>query len=271
MEIISIAESIAEKHLINGITMPEIVAERNGIGYSFEKFDDSFLGTLRYDASISECPFHIIINKNQHRKDDLTHYRTRSTFGHELGHYFIPEHKLKLVSGESLLLYGDNNYNAYDKFELEAQIFSANLLMPKTQFKTLAKDYPRGMEAVIKLAKHFNTSISSCAFQYAKNDVMPCISIYWKNCNTFGGRWVSKSFQNITNDSLLLKFNPSRPIADSYSKIVEGTSSKISISVTNLSSWVFNSSNICRDMVLIEESMILGSYGGITLLYPTNL
>lgn len=266
-EIIKIAEGVVKKHNLSPVIQPEQVADLYGIGVSFNEFDDSFLGIIRYDSSIKQTPFHIFINQSKHAYG-LENSWTRSTCGHELGHYFIPEHRRLLESGKSLFHTSDDCHN-YTVVEKEAQIFSSHLLMPSTYFSEKSKDFMPGAQSIIGLSKYFNTSILSCAFHYAKSNLIPCICIRWNADNKIIARWVSKPLLKSVNNILAFKLNPYRPIADH--QIRHNSNYEITTSITNLSSWVFNfGSSNSKDILMIEESIKLGNYGGITLLRPTD-
>lgn len=266
-----LAEGIAQKGIVNGIVCPRRVADQYGINYTFHKFDDdSFLGTLRYDSNL-KAPFHIFINETAFCGKSIEDGRVRSTFAHELGHFFISEHRKQLKSGVQLLKYGAENDNIHDLYELEANIFAANLLMPRTLYVTAAKSMEPGIIGAIRLASHFNTSITSSIFHYAKCDIMPCISIYWSANGVFRSRWISRPFQQISKRSVLLKFNASRPIMEHEIVPVGNSGMTIERGMSNLSSWIYAFPKTNENVLLVEETCDLGVHGRITMLYPADL
>lgn len=67
--------------------MPEIIATQSGITYNYGEYGTYFDGVLEHDAG----EFHIYLNKQNILYQDNT--RLRFSFAHELGHFFIDEHR----------------------------------------------------------------------------------------------------------------------------------------------------------------------------------
>ena len=90
----------------------------------------------------------------------------RFSIGHELGHYFLEEHP------EAVLKTGVHQSQAgfvsKDRYEREADIFAASLLMPEDLFKEEIGGVSEGMDAIKSLANIANTSITATAFRYAE-------------------------------------------------------------------------------------------------------
>lgn len=99
-------------------------------------------GILRIDEEKKE----IIINKNH------IDMRTNFTIGHELGHYFLHQDYVKKHNGKIISFRG----NGYSILEEEADLFSAELLMPRHELYAQAQLYKDG--SVETLAKHFKVS-----------------------------------------------------------------------------------------------------------------
>ncbi len=93
----------------------------------------------------------------------------------------------------------------------------------------------------------------------------------WKKDNEFHWKFPSPTFKQLVKDTYQFQYNPIRPISDSdrVKLKIAGKVCGYESSITNLSSWVFNIKPGSKsDLILVEHSMSLGRYGGISLLYP---
>ena len=91
--------------------------------------------------------------------------------GHELGHYIIPGHY------EQLLTDGHHESSAGfisgDRFELEADHFSAGFLMPGYLFDNAMNKVQNGLKAVDFLSTECETSFTATAIRYAQRTPDP--------------------------------------------------------------------------------------------------
>ena len=103
-----------------------------------------------------------------------TRGRQRFSIGHELGHYYLEEHRKRLVSGE--FHNSDADFVSDDEFEREADTFSAYLLMPGPLFK---QRMPVGCDLsdIIKLAQKFDVSLTSAAVRFVECTSEACCVI----------------------------------------------------------------------------------------------
>ena len=99
-----------------------------------------------------------------------THIRSegfqRFSIAHELGHYFLeghPEAVLKNGMHQS-----QAGFVARDRYEQEADVFAASLLMPADLFKVEMRKVREGLDAIIALADAAETSLTATAFRYAE-------------------------------------------------------------------------------------------------------
>src|SRR3989442_9325036 len=127
-EIAELAEAIAEEYFPNARVDPLAIVKTKGITISFGHYGDSFDGLLEHRHG----RFHIYANLN--RIDHTDSPRARFTLGHELGHYFIDEHRNALAEGLAPSHPSICEYESDLPVEREADHFSSNLLMPTTRF-----------------------------------------------------------------------------------------------------------------------------------------
>lgn len=261
-EIADLAEFIAEEHIKNNIVDVEKIADYKQITYNYGRYEDYFDGRLEHDKG----KFHIYINLD--KVTSRNSRRARFTFGHELGHYFLDTHRHELESGRSLSFHPSDKYYSFSPFEVEANFFSSNLLMPKTRFVNSFHPHQPGFEAIIHLSKNFRTSIESTANQYLKLNANPCLLIKWRPDKTFQYFRVNAALRTKTslNGNISIKFdiNYIWPAMDETDFCIDG----VFDAATYLSRWVSNiQPRSSLDLIGIEQTMKLGQHGWLTFMY----
>lgn len=265
-EIIDLAKFINETYSEKGILDPEVIAHDNDISFSYNYYDDSFDGIL-------ECidqKFHIYINLE--KVSSRTSGRARFTFCHELGHYFLDEHRIPLIQGKAPSHKSICNYSSESYVEREADIFATNLLMPEKNFLKLAKGSKNsGIEAIKELAKSFHTSLTSTFIRYVKLDIGKC-AIFKTYKNQILWSWSSDSFYS-DGYKYPIKGFEMIPRGSATFKRCNGEEKEASIVKTgSTASMWFNyiDDSSSKNIILIEEAINIGDYGVLTLIRPDS-
>src|SRR5207247_1657430 len=107
---------------------------------SFGRYGDAFDGLLEHRSG----RFHVYANLDRVEREDSP--RARFTLAHELGHYFIDEHRNALAAGLALSHPSFCDFESDLPVEKEADHFASNLLMPAKGFRKLAARAPLGLE-----------------------------------------------------------------------------------------------------------------------------
>ena len=198
-----------------------------------------------------------------------THIRSEGfknfSVGHELGHYRLPGHIGAVLKGRGRH-YSRAGFRSVDPFELEADYFSAALLMPTKPFTNAARLAGDGLNAIEVLSRRCKTSLEATAIRYAQTSRDPvCILRSSGNkidyafmsapLKEFSGlKWIRKGAL-LPTGSVTAAFNTDESNVERRARI-EGSSW--------LQGWF---SGPYRQEVL-EEVMGLGSYGKtLTLLH----
>lgn len=93
----------------------------------------------------------------------------RFTIAHELGHLHIPGHvEVLLAPQPAHFSRGSNFRSKKDWWEVEADLFASELLMPERLVCGVVRQQPRGLDAILKLAELCQTSLSSAAIRYTQ-------------------------------------------------------------------------------------------------------
>lgn len=239
------------------------IASELKLGPSYSDFGTDFDGILEHRAG----RFHIYCNITEGKHTH--HPRVRFTLAHELGHYFIDEHRNALRAGQPPRpTFLDRPTN--DPIESEANAFAASLLMPKREFQDALKSVPLGIKGILELGSTFRVSKQSAALRYANASGRECAIVMFRNGSS---PWweISPSLErggldriNVQKSSIPSDSATGMALADPPSQVSEPH-----ITNTLASSWFGGvGSGSRRDIFLRESALRLGSFGVLTLLEP---
>jgi Zn-dependent peptidase ImmA (M78 family) len=138
------------------------IAEYEDVRYYFDHYEDAFDGMLLYDNS----DFHIHINLDSGNSE--TSKRGRFTFAHELGHFFLDEHRLGLRYGLLEPHSSFHNLNQKSLIEIEADYFASCLLMPQKMFRTHSGGKKFSLDTILSLSDSFQASVPSTIIRFAE-------------------------------------------------------------------------------------------------------
>lgn len=154
--------------------------------------DATFDGLTWFEQETDE--FYIHLNTNPAKRNTLNHLKGRFTLAHELGHYFIPDHRLGLMSGE-LNPHGSvsflNNLPAW-QIEREADAFASSLLMPSQSLRNFIKDKPFSFQVIEAISNKYKVSKSAAALRFSVIGNYPIMIVYAVDGSI---KWVSRSEQ----------------------------------------------------------------------------
>lgn len=179
LDLIELADLVRPEQLVDAIiaqnpSLPipvplEELARLAGIT-SIEAFNsEGFSGALIANAEKSKGA--IFYSTNDPRP------RQRFTIGHELGHFLLPWHR----QSQFQCNVQDMSFGAKLEWEIQANQFSAELLMPRQlvlkKLRTLGEPE---LEHVQSLAEEFQTSVEMTARRYVELNEYPCAIIFSK-------------------------------------------------------------------------------------------
>lgn len=260
--IAELAEAVADEHCPSGFVEPGTIIEANEITSSFGKYGDTFDGMLECE----QRRFHIYFNQDRLERPDSG--RSRFTLAHELGHFYVDEHRNGLLGGVSP--HGSVcDFNPSTLIELEADTFASNLLLPPGRFRDTAVPREKPMAEILRLADEFRTSRTCTALRYLDDDIAPCTIIKWDEDFSWK-RFSPETFRaryrkTIEARSLL-------PVDSATARALSGESPPASgffETGSAASIWFpFIKPGDPMDLILIEQAVPLGRFGVLTLLYP---
>lgn len=264
-ELAELAEAIAEDYFPARRIEPLAIIRAKEITSSFGYYGDSFDGLLEHQSG----HFHIYANLDRLEHSDSP--RARFTLGHELGHYFIDEHRNAMAAG----LPPHPSVCEYESdlvVEREADHFASNLLMPSARFRRMAQRVPSGMQGILSVANEFGTSVTSTALKYVKLDIVPCLVLKWNNERLLWGWPSAQSVQARFRKTIksVAQLPPDSPTARAIRGERAPAPGFFSAGTTASVWFPFIGGASNRNAIFIEESIQLGRFGVLTFLYPES-
>lgn len=179
------------------------------------------------------------------------------TVAHEIGHYYIDDHALALlVAGKHFSRF----YSApKDRFELEADIFASEFLMPRELIEGIIQGSEGGLATIKNLAEQCESSLLASAIRYA--DVTEeKVAVIVSRQGTVEYMTASTAFRRMSNGAWLHRGDPlpadtaSRRLASMRDWVRSGCTVE---EASQLRDWFSNAP--CRN---VWEGVVgLGGYG----------
>lgn len=262
-EISELAQSVADDHCPHTPIEPLKIIQELGITYNFGHYNDTFDGLL-------ECKkgkFHIYCNLD--RVEHAGSPRARFTLAHELGHYFIDEHRNALVNGLVPAHSSFCDYESNNIVEREADHFASNLILPKHRFIKAAKKETIGLQGILSISQKFRTSITSTTIRYIDEALEKAVVIKWDE-EGYQWKWISSELFNsglkktIESTDDLIKGSATWKIMNEHDPFPDEF---FSVGST-VSSWFpYIGGGWQKNELIIEEAISLGKFGMLTMLY----
>lgn len=260
-DLITLAEEAVEIYSPNdGLVNLDKIIQNCGIGLHLDDYENAFDGALE----VSDGKFHIHINTTRCGSGESA--RARFTKGHELGHFFIDEHRLALLSGENP---HGSTCGMFDSAEtpeeLEADFFAANLLMPPSRFSRLIRDDESPLKAIERMAAYFQSSLTATALHYISNVANRCAIVRWDSDGQFSWNFVGNGYHASHFHKPLYAEGASPLKGSATEEVLSGESSRSEAVSTMSTSFKGVAVGGPRDILLKEEALALGEYGYLTI------
>jgi hypothetical protein len=149
---------------------PLEIAAQEGIVVHSGFFGEGFDARIEYYRSLQGfCIYHAEPGGWR------TEGRARFSLAHELGHFYLPAHRERLLKGK--VHNSESDFRSRHPAELEADEFAADLLMPMELFQAQLGSFRSGfctLDDLATLAERLGTSLTSTARRYCEADHEPC-------------------------------------------------------------------------------------------------
>lgn len=208
-------EFLSQSFSIGHQTSLTDIADDEGVSYYFDNYEDAFDGMLLYDNR----DFHIHLNINLGNSKESK--RGRFTIAHELGHYFIDEHRLGLKYGLLEPHASFHNLHHRSLIEVEADYFASCLLLPKKPFKKVSAEKGSfSLDTILHLSDIFRASVPSTVIRFAEVGTHEIFAVCTRNGIV---QWYAKS-EDFPNWKHKFKIDgpvPSGTVIGEYQKMPE--------------------------------------------------
>jgi hypothetical protein len=250
----SLATEVARAYRLELPVDLERIASEEGIELAPGNYPPDFHGRLEYVAD--EGAFIIFY---PHPRPGLPEGRVRFSVGHELGHYFIEEHRELIISGRV-----HNSVESFkpakDRIEREADQFASALLIPQDAFyKFRGRRAELPLSALIELSERAKTSIQATLFRYTSLADEACLAIVSKNGRVIrsfpSGLAHERGFGGLGQEAV--------PIGSSAVKCLKAAPLSLTEQSSDTSHWF---SERRFGGTLWEESMRIGQDYAVTML-----
>lgn len=259
-ELAEFADWLAGRYFLGQPIDPAQLAAHKNIGVSYNDYGEAFDGLLEHD----ERGFHIFCNTGR----STTPERLRFTLAHELGHYFIDEHRNALASGQVGAHSSYCDFRSKNPVEREADCFASNLLMPPSLVDRELRGREVSLASALHLANKFSTSRTSAALRLVSLDHAPCALVLWQK-GQFLWKRLSESARRAGLRSRLTDAS-TIPADSATGRVIAGEPPSEALpqrSATTAAMWFQGISHGARaDHILREEAVPIGRFGVLTLL-----
>lgn len=154
------------------------VCEKENIRVHFDYFPEDF------DALIVYRNQRYTIFVNTKNLDDMPEFRVNFTICHELGHYFLPEHRYKLEREGMMQHQLRSDTRARPVEEREADVMASCLLMPAVQIGIDFAAQPFSPAFILDVANRYKVSRDACLMRYTELGRYPIMLVYSENGRT---------------------------------------------------------------------------------------
>lgn len=188
------------------------------------------------------------------------------TVAHELGHYFIDDHPLALLSSGKHL--SRSGYISKDRYEEEADAFATELLMPWKLIEPLIRSKSGGFGTIKAIADGCESSLLASAIRYTQV-TKECVAVILSHLGVVEFMTASDSFKQIPGIDWLRKRDslPSEVPSKRFSTDLEWIRAcHIAEEGGSLSAWFPG----MRDREVEEDVVGLGSYERLLTVLMTD-
>ena len=148
-----------------------VIARAEGIELAAGNYGEDFCGRIEFHSSVGKfLLFYPDLTEDQYPA------RVRFSVAHELGHYFLDQHRELLIRGAAHNSTSD--FICEDQLEREADEFAAALLIPGALLKRrLTKRSFMTLAEILQTAQDCHSSATSAAIRYAQCTTEACIVV----------------------------------------------------------------------------------------------
>ena len=240
---------------------PFAIAKEEGIELAPGRYGQGFDARIEYLPMIKR--FAIYYQESGPGRPDG---RVRFSVAHELGHFYLPDHRADLLKGR--MHNSEADFRSREPREREADEFAASLLMPKDLFLAQVKRFRQHictLKEICALSNtHFHTSVMSTARRYCQCDIEACSIVVSRDGRVL---WAMHSEDMRSRNMKYIPSGKPVPRISKTARLFEREPDDLSLTEGSVDAEVWFERPFYRKG-LWEEAMPLG-YTGLVLTYLT--
>lgn len=262
-EIAELAEAVVESHPTDSDSVkPEAVLKAKGIGLHSAFYPESFDALLACHGGT----FSVHLNLSRVGGDPSSP-RARFSLGHELGHYFIDEHRNALLAGQKSHGSSCGLFDGSDSMEeQEADHFAANLLMPPSRFVSAAESQGSPLHTILALHDKFDVSLTATALQFVEHVSDRAIVLRWKPDGSLAWTRPGRGYRMEGYRNTRFRTPGQLPEDSATGRVLSGAVTHDFGALTMASVFLNVAEAGERNLLVTEEAIALGEYGVLTII-----
>lgn len=210
-------------------------------------FGSDFDGRLEYLGHKYLLAYNTKYNRNRFDSAAI-HPRVRFTIAHELGHFYIENHRDILRSGKARYTCTTERFQAEKELELQADYFATGLLMPSRILSPFINSVSEpDLSKIKEVANKFHVSLTSMMLRWVRMSHFPCGVFSVNTDGTIAWGWTSDSLIGINsfrkNNGIASKDSKKFVASSTFDRYSEGAGKGF------LSNWV----STPHDRLSVEE------------------
>lgn len=229
---------------IAGGERPFLIAKSGNLGGLFD-------GQLEFHRKKGR--FVLFYNTKYDREPARHHPRTRFSVGHELGHFYIADHRAYLEGG-GLSHRSRGEFSADSSIEREADAFAAGLLLPRAFLAPRVRGRELTLRLLDQVAGEFEASLVASAIR--------CVEVTDQPCAVFGIRDGVVAWKRVTEMLVAARCYPrkdptlrSKSALEQWQAFARGDGRRTE-KETSLGSWFETYDRGDLDQVLVTEQYL---------------
>lgn len=171
----SLAEFLGAEYAERNVVDLNAIGESENLEIFFDHYERAFDGMLVLDRD----QFHIHLDIDGGNGPGRP--RGRFSLAHELGHYFIDEHRIGLKSGQLTPHASKMSLGSAALIEREANHFASCLLMPAAAFREALPSHAFSANTIDAVSAIFKTSFTAALLRYFTLGSLDAMAVFSKD------------------------------------------------------------------------------------------
>jgi hypothetical protein len=153
------------------------IADTEGILLAESDYGQNFFGRIEYHRNARK----FILYHPPLRRGSTNYWQTRFSIAHELGHYYIPEHRRLLIEGKEHS--SEPGFVCDNEMEREADLFASVLLIPDSAARRFWQKNQISIRRILEVSERCETSAVAAGIRAARGSEETAVIVLSQNSN----------------------------------------------------------------------------------------